>query len=247
MKYLQLNIFAGFVFDEIASFIKRENIDIITMQEVAGGRLVRGGEDNFLDTKKLGYDGVLQAARGLIGDPKSYFGNAVFYKPEIKFIDKKIIWMKPYEELSDPKDWLREDEPRCAVCVQLELNGKPTWVVSAHLAWGTGPEDRPYKVDQAKHLLTELQKLDKPLILSGDFNVTPETETSRMFNAIGRNLSVENKLTNTLDAKYHRAKHLFPDGYAVDYIFVDPSIKVKSFRVIEEVSLSDHKGLLIEF
>ncbi len=65
-----------------------------------------------------------------------------------------------------------------------------------------------------------------------------------IINSLARNLTTENRITNTLNPRTHQIKHLLSAGLeiAVDYIFISKEIQVKEFAVIEE-DLSDHLGL----
>ncbi len=90
-----------------------------------------------------------------------------------------------------------------------------------------------------------LKQVQPPFILTGDFNVRPDTQLIKNFDTLARNLTSEHKITNTLNAQTHRAVEIFPPGIAVDYIYITDDIKVNKFEVIAE-TLSDHLGLQAE-
>lgn len=267
MKLLQLNLFQGKFLDRIIDLVKREDFDILTFQEVTGGKFSKGGINNYLDIKfinkmvnpktigidcfkelkkNMGYKGELCVNERFVNDNSSYHGNATFYK-NFNLLSKKDIRMKPYQEFKSMDEINPAFSSRSATVLQLERNNKTITVINLHLAWGPTPFDEPYKLEQAEKLFEFVKSLKAPYILSGDFNLDPSSQVISWFEKIARNLSKENKLTNTLNPRVHSVSKLFPPGLAVDYMFTSREIKVKSFKLITEPDLSDHFGLLLEF
>jgi endonuclease/exonuclease/phosphatase family metal-dependent hydrolase len=191
-------------------------------------------------------DGMLVKVTKYLGDTSSFLGNAIFFKKDFKDLAKKNIWLKEYFEI-DPDFTDIPNLPRAAITARLKLGQKILNITNAHLAWGPTQFDEPYKIKQAEILYKSLVKQKKPFILAGDFNVIPSTKTASMFDKLGRNLVKENGITNTLNERKHPAKVLFPPGIAVDYVFVSDDILVKKFKTIDNIDLSDHLGLLLEF
>ena len=134
-----------------------------------------------------------------------------------------------------------------ALNLEFELDNRKFNIITTHLAWGSTPDDKEYKIIQARKLHDNLSKIENPFILTGDFNVTPDTQTVYIFNDLGKNWTTKLNVENTLNGRTHAVRQLFPPGLAVDYIFTSPGIDVKSFRLVDEVNLSDHFGLLLEF
>lgn len=267
MKLLQINIFQGKFIDNIIKFVNENDIDIVCMQEVTAGGWSHGGVNYYPDKgpislgannqtinldcfseikKALNYEGEIIKFISLKDDPTSYQGNAIIYK-NLKPVDRHEVWMEPYQEYDKVADARPDTQPRAALDLSFEKEGKLFDVITTHMAWGPTAEDEDYKIVQAGRLREALKHIKNPLILTGDFNVTPDTRTAKTFDDIGRNLTVESKIKNTLNSRTHGVRRIFPPGLAVDYIFTSPDIKVKSFRLVDEVDLSDHFGLLLEF
>jgi len=267
IKLFHLNIFQGIYLDRVIKFVLDNQIDILHFQEVTSGKMSRGGgynypgqlanrtynpNENFVGVNcfeeiknSLNMHGELVKTYSLINDEDSSLGNATFFNDKFELLDKKVLWYKDFMQV--PEGFTNIDElSRAALILKLKTGNREFTDINTHLTWGPTPDDEPYKVEQAKILYEELKKTPAPFILSGDFNVTPETETASMFNDLARNLTVENNVKNTLNGEIHPAKNLFPPGLAVDYIFVSQDINVKTFKVVEE-SLSDHLGLMLEF
>jgi endonuclease/exonuclease/phosphatase family metal-dependent hydrolase len=120
-------------------------------------------------------------------------------------------------------------------------------VVTSHLVRGRASEDKPYKANQAKILLNFLKTLKNPFILTGDFNLNPQTQIVDSFSQLAKNLILQKGITNTLNPRTHRLKELFPKGMAVDYIFVSEGIGVLDFHLVDHPDISDHLGLSLTF
>ena len=218
------------------------------MQEVTGLHFSFLPVDCFEEIKQeLNLKGELLFSWHLRGDPSTYCGNATFFKPSLVLKERVNHLFKPFQEIASREEIHPSVIPRNALFLCFEHEGKPFWSVNTHLAWGPTPLDEPYKVEQAKILSDHLTALKEPFILSGDFNVTPNTQVVKLINAFGHNLTAEHDVTNTLNPQLHKAKHLFPQGLAVDYIVTHPALQVKHFEVIENQNLSDHRGLVVEF
>jgi endonuclease/exonuclease/phosphatase family metal-dependent hydrolase len=246
MHLLHLNIWKGAHIDTIVNFVRKNDFDFLSFQEVSTGQF-SFAEINCLEKiqKSLSYSHEMTIDLKLIHDRESYEGNAIFFKKSFLPLNKKIIKMKDEMALeTTTMDWTQA--PRSAIALQFEKEDKKFWIINTHLAWGLTPDDKDYKIAQAQILRDQIKKLKGPFILTGDFNVTPETKVISLFNSLGRNVTVENNITNTLNPQIHHAKHLFPAGLAVDYMFTK-DITVNSFHLVKHPTLSDHLGLTLDF
>lgn len=246
IKILQLNMFKGRYIDTMLDYIKKEDFDILQLQEVAGP----GASYNDIDCFKtlqnhLDLDGELATCLKMQDHENAYFGNATFYRKTFRMVRSECIWLKPYMEVNS--EVRIEDHPRCALHLEIEIKGKTVHFINCHLAWGPKPNDEEYKLNQAKILVDYVKKLNGPFVLTGDFNVTPNSQIVKWFDELGRNLVAENNITNTLNSRTHRAKEeLFPPGLAVDFIYASKDIHTHSFHVLDDLDLSDHLGLTAE-
>jgi endonuclease/exonuclease/phosphatase family metal-dependent hydrolase len=86
-----------------------------------------------------------------------------------------------------------------------------------------------------------ISKISGDCILCGDFNLSLNTESIKLFELFGlRNLIRENNIISTRTSFYKK-----PEKHA-DYIFVTKGIKVEDFKVLTE-EVSDHCPLFLEF
>lgn len=251
ISLLHLNILGGKFLDTIIDYIQDHQFDILQFQEVSGGEFNQyGHKDLFTQIKdRLDYNGVLTRAMTKPQNAASYEGNATFFKNSFTFKHQNVVWLQPFAEMEKLAEQIDEIKklPRNALHLQLSKGGQIINLINAHLTWGPTPQDEPYKVEQGEILYKYLQTVPHSFILTGDFNVTPNSHIVQSINQLARNLTVENNLTNTLNPRTHRAPQLFPPGLAVDYVYVTKDITVKNFSLIDKKNLSDHFGLSITF
>lgn len=247
IKILQLNIRFGLHLDRVIRYIKENDFDIVNLQEVSGGLFSSDKGNNYEKLiEHTGMEGELAIYVHRTGTVTSYRGNATLYKRDWIMLSNHVVWMKRYKEVDQIKTLDPRKTPRCALCVLLEKNGKQLLVINTHLAWGPTDMDALYKKNQVKKLYRWIKThKDKPFILTGDFNLNPNTVIVRSLSSLGVNLVKRYGVTNTLNPRTHYARHLFPSGLPVDHIIVDKRIRVTKFFV-EQKDLSDHLGLVME-
>jgi len=240
LKIFNLNIEGGRFINNIVDFLKKNDFDVLNFQEIS---------TNCFETikKALSFQAEEAVCWRLINEPQNYLSNAIFYKKSITLIKKEIIVLRQYKEITpdERKDWAKL--PRNALALTFEIKNKRFVDINTHLSWSPNSNDSEEKIKQGKILLDYLQNLSLPFVLSGDFNSNPKTITTSQLEKVARNLTKENNITNTLNPRIHRDKEiLFPPGVSCDYIFVDKSTKVKSFKLVDQPDLADHFGLAVE-
>ena len=90
-----------------------------------------------------------------------------------------------------------------------------------------------------KQLLDYAQQLEAPVIITGDFNLAPESESIKLIESAFRNLSVEYTLQTTRN-------HLTSKTEVCDYIFVNDKVTVNNFYM-SDIIASDHNALVLDF
>lgn len=252
-RLLQINIERGKQMPKILNYLQDNNFDFIHLQEVQGGELTYSSpsNDNFTDLKNSlsNYNGEIVINTHLKNDKNSYGGNAIFYKSDYELKDRNEIWMHPFKITEsriedDNTNYL--NSPYSALALELLVNKHPLHLITGHFLWGPKPIDTAETIRRAALVKDYLEKLETPFILTGDFNVEANTQTAKQFETLGRNLTREYKITNTLNPNLHRCKHIFPKGVACDLVFTHPQIQVKKYELVTQ-DLSDHYGLFLEF
>jgi endonuclease/exonuclease/phosphatase family metal-dependent hydrolase len=247
LKLLNLNIYGGKYYDNLISFIKTNDFDIVCLQEVRGGNYSFAKTDIF---KKLQEDLQMEAefalTTNLKEDKSSCDGNAIYYKKSLKAKNKQIISLYPYKE-TEPTETDFTTYPRNALSLDFEINGKTLSIINTQLSWNKIPKETAIQTRVGQKLLSFIKGIKNEYILVGDFNLEATSRMVSKFNAILRNLTLENKITNTLNPRTHRAQILFPKGLAVDFIFTTPTLKITDFKLVDSLDLSDHFGLSLIF
>jgi endonuclease/exonuclease/phosphatase family metal-dependent hydrolase len=126
--------------------------------------------------------------------------------------------------------------------VTVERPGGPLSVVNFHGLWnGRGKGDSDERIEQSRRIVEFLAGRREPLIVCGDFNLSPDTDSLRMIEAAGlRNLVAEHGVKSTRTRFYPR-----PESFA-DYVLVGEGIEVGDFRVLPD-EVSDHAPLMLAF
>lgn len=125
--------------------------------------------------------------------------------------------------------------------IETTLNNKPLTVINFHGLWnGKGKTDSEDRIEQSKNIIDFINKLEGEVVLCGDFNLLPDTQSLKMFEKAGlRNLISEHNIKSTRTSYYTKTEKF------ADYIFVSKGINVKDFKVLPD-EISDHSPLLIE-
>jgi endonuclease/exonuclease/phosphatase (EEP) superfamily protein YafD len=129
----------------------------------------------------------------------------------------------------------------------LESNeGKKVVITNLHGLWEQSIKgDTELKLEQSKRIIKVLQYLKtrfaSEIIMAGDFNLLPSTESIRMIELFGlRNLITEYGIIDTRTEYYKKELR-----YA-DYVFVSSGITVNTFKVLPDI-VSDHAPLQLNF
>ncbi|MCL2228615.1 MAG: endonuclease/exonuclease/phosphatase family protein [Firmicutes bacterium] len=162
-------------------------------------------------------------------------GNLILSKHKI-LSHKNQFYYSDYNgnggEAWDATYFKRDDHGRAIQNVVLEVEGQKVQLINLHGIWNAGQMGDARTLKQCQFILDNLEK-DMPVIVAGDFNLVPKSESIQLLNKHLTNLISENKVVSTR-----------PDeGTTVDYIFVR-GINVKSFKVLKN-DISDHLPLEI--
>jgi endonuclease/exonuclease/phosphatase family metal-dependent hydrolase len=148
--------------------------------------------------------------------------------------------------VSQRRDSMRGEDlatiPRAVLYATLELrDGKRLHALNFHGLWDVnGKHDTPARVQQAKNLRAIVERFEGPLVLGGDFNGLPNSDSARILEEAGLvNLVRTSGITGTRSPLYARKTR----GSHADNVFVR-GIRVVQFAVPETISVSDHLPLI---
>jgi endonuclease/exonuclease/phosphatase family metal-dependent hydrolase len=253
MKIITLNTWGGRAGKEkLLSFLAehKDTIDIFCFQEIwsapyehLDGHDAGGKKINNEETMVYG----MQEISKLLSNHRSYFhphhlenyGLMMLVDKEVVVQEKGEVFVHKHKGYVPTGDVGRH--ARNIQYVKTIFNGLPMTIINFHGLWnGMGKGDSDERLEQSKNILNFLKTIEGEVILCGDFNLLPETESLKMFEDFGlRNLIKEYNMTSTRTSYYQK-----PDKFA-DYIFVTKGLNVKDFKVLPD-EVSDHSPLLVE-
>lgn len=135
------------------------------------------------------------------------------------------------------------EEPRTSIIHEVELEEDCSLVfVNVHLDWIESDQGISSRLDQAKVLMQYVDSINKPVIITGDFNCTPDSPTMTYFYEQG--FEFVEKGADNLSFQGDPKVEL-------DHVIIRSTsgvkIKTKSISLLEEPMASDHRPLIAEF
>jgi len=115
-------------------------------------------------------------------------------------------------------------------------------ILNFHGLWnGGGKGDSEDRLLQSDRIIQFMKTLSNPYVMSGDFNLLPDTQSIKKLEDFGlRNLIKEYNITSTRTSFYTKAEKF------ADYALTSKEITVKDFKVLSD-EVSDHSPLYLEF
>jgi endonuclease/exonuclease/phosphatase family metal-dependent hydrolase len=241
LTLISLNIWGGSVLPQLLKFISdHQNVDIFCLQEVYHNARERISTDDAP---------VCLNIHERIGD--ILHNHAAYFKPVVDGIYGLSMFIK--------KDLLIEKEGHHAIHTNPAYIGRgPThsrilqWasvqhdnnryaIVNVHGLWnGKGKNDSPERLVQSHNIRKCIETLETPLVVCGDFNLNPTTQSLALIQDGMQNLITQHNVTSTRSSLYTK-----PEKFA-DYILTSKDIGVSKFKVMSD-EVSDHLPLFLEF
>ncbi|QDU80481.1 Endonuclease/Exonuclease/phosphatase family protein [Polystyrenella longa] len=234
--------------DWVAEIILENKVDIVGFQEV----LVEQLEDLKARLPEMGVYGVGRNDGKNAGE----FTPIFFRKDRFDLLDQSTFWLSMTPDKTASKGW-DASLPRIASWIKLKdrQTGTVFYVMNTHF----DHRGKQARTESAKLLLKQMREqfADHPVILTGDFNTTPDSPPYNILTG---------KDTQThpvyLDAYKHSAqkpqgpdstwngfKAIVPDR-RIDFVFVNKKVKVEQFKTLQDQRdgrfPSDHLPVLTE-
>lgn len=244
LKVITCNVWYARFYDELLTFIRSHDPDIVLLQEVTSGPELQIEH------------GISNAHQRLVADTSLYGHFAPMFKlvetggfelgisilSKFPFKQTKSIYY--YRELLkvEHRDF-GVNFPGVYAAGEIELNNKPLWIISTHFLWSMYPEITNAQLEASTLFKQNLDKVDE-FILAGDFNVTDE---STVYATISSGLSDDRpeNTKNSLHPQIHKIKG--SKQLAVDYVFHRSNRLKKIYSEIPEVPVSDHLPVVVEY
>ena len=240
MKLLQLNAWGARLENQVADLLKKEQPDIICLQEVID---LKGDGGIFRPFEMLRQDADLEYSfhspmftSGFMNKSAS-FGNGITSRYPIKKEKTVFTNLDHVTDFSfDENDYNIRNLQHAVV----EVEGKQINILNHHGHHVPGHKNGDADtIRQCKQIADYIKRLNGPIILAGDFNLSPDSESLEIINSLLTNLPKEHKLKTTRN-------HLTKKNEVCDYIFINDDIKLVSFKMLDDI-VSDHAALTIEF
>lgn len=167
-----------------------------------------------------------------------------YIKSKFKILKKsKIFVLGEYSKVTDWSTWPK-NQAKAVQIVDLERPDlKKLRVLNYHGIWTKEKIGNRETLDACKKIKQLATEVNYPTIITGDFNLFPETESMRIFK--GNFVSLVDKYNiQTTRPKTNELSHLARN--VIDFIFVSKDINVASFKVLN-VDVSDHLPLILDF
>jgi len=251
MKLISLNTWGGEAgLEKLLAFIKKhDDVDFFCFQEIWNG-----GEE-MINKQAAGAElskrvtTLLPEIQKVLPNHASYFrphfhdyyGLAIFVSNTIRVLEEGDLFVHGEPGFISEKDY--GDHSRNLQYITCETPDGIRTILNIHGLWnGQGKFDSEDRLTQSDNIVAFVKQVVTPLVLSGDFNLRPDTESVRKIENAGlRNLITEYGVTSTRTSLYKKTSEQF-----ADYTFVSDGIEVKDFTVLPD-EVSDHAPLYLEF
>ncbi len=245
-KFVCLNLWlGGKLFENIMDFIKKEQPDILALQEAFNGTDEKFPPSyrSVQELTKLGYPfsdfapAFLDHRDGVIVES----GNAVLSRYPI-ISSESFFYDQPYDNNYVEKEKFPDfsNTPRNLQHVQLSMEGKVLDIFNTQGIWGFDGADNERRLAMSKMIVEKVSGKDH-VVLAGDFNT--DQNTTSMEN-IG--VKLKNIFTGELGTSFnmkHKPKDSGFGSAVVDMIFVSPKLRVLEHKV-SAADVSDHLSLV---
>lgn len=255
-KIISLNTWSGQAFPQLVKFISEHasDTDVFCFQEVFhttsdiivdhGARTNLFHELCQLLPNHTGYPAFGEGGYDINAGKVDFhleWGLATFVHKNINLLDQQNHLVFQFEE--DLAENYGKQHRHAHVLKIGKPGHNPITVINFHGLWkrSFGKNDSPERLQQSKKLLEIISKQQEtPIVLTGDFNLDPHTESLSLLKQNLRDLISEYGITSTRSSIYTKP------GRFADYAFVSPQLQIESFEVPQEITASDHLPLIIK-
>lgn len=223
MQLVSLNIWEGKLIDRIIGFLKQEALqtDIFCFQEV-----------NVKSFQEITV--CLTEFKAHITET----GVALFVRNDWQINDYQVTRIyrggEPY-----PGGLLTH--PRDVQTIVIQKGDQSYWICNVHGLPSAPPQDdSPARLQQSAQIISLAKAQSNPVIICGDFNVLPNTQTLVMFEEVGfGNLNTKYNINSTRSELWVKSNKI------VDYAFVSSKVRVSSYH-FPNIVISDHLPLILK-
>jgi endonuclease/exonuclease/phosphatase family metal-dependent hydrolase len=249
MKVISLNAWGGEAGTEnLMAFLQAHaDTDVFCLQEIwNGGEEMLGTKSNFELAKRN--PRLLLDIQEALPDYAVYFRPFFYDYYGIALFIRNTVVVKAEGEagIYKEKGYISEgkyaDHGRILQYATIETPEGDRTIIHLHGLWHEhGKDDCDDRLTQSERIIDFVSGIPTPVVLVGDFNLRPDTQSMKKLEAAGlRNLITEYGITSTRTSHYTRSEKF------ADYALVGEGIEVKAFKVLPD-EVSDHAPLYLEF
>jgi endonuclease/exonuclease/phosphatase family metal-dependent hydrolase len=263
VRIVSVNAWGGALFDELASWLRTCNADVVCLQEVThtpgtsgwtrfddGERALPQRASLFADVREVLPDHqalFLASDSGPIHDEhgrrlRQDFGLGTFVAEHLPVIGLHTAFV--HGAFTEHDEWMIEDRPRAAQAVRVvdRVNARNITIVQLHgLRDPRGKHDTPARRAQAQRLaelITCSREPDDLTVVCGDLNLLPHSETFSVLDEMGLVDLVGESDTRT--SRYRKTiRH-------ASYLLVSDPGAVVHFETPAMPEVSDHRPLILD-
>ncbi|GAA4975751.1 endonuclease/exonuclease/phosphatase family protein [Actinoplanes utahensis] len=263
MRIASVNAWGGAMCDELLAWLPGSKADVVCLQEVTrtpgltgwtrfadGERVLPQRADLLADVRGAlpRHQAVFVAAdSGPVSDGdgarhRQDFGLATLVAENLPVAGVESAFV--HGEFADHDEWTVTDRPRVALAVRTvdRAAGRAVWVVQVHgLRDPRGKGDTPARREQAERLAALVGRIRGPrdlVVLCGDFNLLPDSETFGVLAGAG--------LTDLVGAADTRTSRYPKPVRHASYLLVSDVAAVSGFEILAVPEVSDHRALILD-
>lgn len=248
MKIISLNIRWGRMFDNLKEFIieHKDTTDIFCFQEVMRTISDQKIVDEYYRAN------IYNELSNLLNEFVSYYApyttwwidsdvnyhlewwNAIFARRAIWI---QSTWIEYFWHYTPDNDQNKNFQ-----YITINNQWKQFSIVNIHwLRTGTGKDDTEQRIEQFTTIKHFTKELPGQIIIMGDFNLNPDTQSLEILQSWMKNLISEYNIETTRSKLYRQ----YGQMHFADYCIISPEIIVKDFNVPYSEA-SDHLPLILE-
>jgi len=225
--------------DRIVEFINNENIDIVSLQEVAheyDTSIIENQIEYIAERTNMNYSyGIGRALQtGSNLTLRGVIGNAILSKFEILETNNPAIRYIDYYS-----------QNHCLISkIKLNSNSEIN-VLSTHFQSGSTVDEKNLQIG---NIINEINNIDTPIILGGDFNIA-YTQNNQFLSMLPNDFLNSLEEVNQIEMQEILNIGTFIRGSVIDYIYyTQDDFNIESISIAPEVyrDISDHNAYIVE-
>ena len=267
LRIVSLNCWGGRVYEPLMNYLREVDADVYCLQEVfntsepmpAWLRFMESQAEHLVRPNLFQEIAALlpehramffPAVRGYLHDRANVdfpieYGLATYVHNVLPIIGEAVQFV--FGEFR-PRAWGEPPLPRNAHSVRIfdYRKDEPVTITHMHGLWQKeGKGDTPARIGQGLILASMVENMCKEgekVIVCGDFNLLPESQTFDDLQMLGlHDLVVGRGYTDTRTSYYKKTPRF------ADYMLVSDAVEVRKFDVPASPEVSDHRPLVLDF